>query len=187
MKLFGSYTSPFVRHCRIALEESGEQFEFVETDYAQSAEGSPAKRVPYLEIGSLKLHDSSAILKYVREHSGGDFLSNLEDFDMYCLVNTAMDTCINLFLLERDGITPEQAPYLERQQQRTHAILKSLNDTPWDFDKLPWHDATIRLACFLDWALYRKRLTLDAYPQLQKFLAAANQHESFVRTAPPKN
>lgn len=187
MKLFGSYTSPFVRHCRIALEESGEQFEFLETDYNQSAKGSPAKRVPFLQIGELQLHDSSSILKYVREHSGGDFLSRLEDFDLYCLVNTALDTTINLFLLERDGLEVSAAPYLERQQQRVQAILAKLNSIDWDFNNLPWNDATIRLACFLDWALFRKRLSLETYPQLEKFLQSSKEHEFFIRTAPPVN
>ena len=33
MKLFGSYTSPYVRHCRIVLAQNGQDCEFVETDY----------------------------------------------------------------------------------------------------------------------------------------------------------
>lgn len=185
MKLYGSYTSPFVRHCRIALAESGQHFEFVDTDYAQSAKGSPTQRVPFLRIGELQLHDSSSILKYVREHSGGEFLSDLITFDRYCLVNTALDTCINLFLLERDGFTGEQIPYLKRQQARIDAILKELNDLGWPAE-LPWNDATIRLACFLDWALFRQRLSLDGYPELIKVLQQAREKDVFASTAPPQ-
>lgn len=184
MELYGSYTSPFVRHCRIALAESGQHFDFIDTDYAQSALGSPAQRVPFLRIGELQLHDSSSILKYIREHSGDEFLTDLITFDRYCLVNTALDTCINLFLLERDGFTAEQIPYLQRQQNRINAILQELNNIDWPA-KAPWNDATIRLVCFLDWALFRKRLNLTAYPKLLAILEQAREKDLFASTAPP--
>ena len=48
MELFGSYTSPFVRHCRIALLETKTKFSFTETDFETSAKLSPAKKVPFL-------------------------------------------------------------------------------------------------------------------------------------------
>lgn len=185
MELYGSYTSPFVRHCRVALEQSGEQFQFIETDYTQSAAGSPAKRVPFLKIGELQLNDSSSILKYVREHSGGEFLTDLVDFDRYCLINTAMDACINVFLLERDGFTAAQVPYLQRQQSRIEAILQELDAMDWGTTPR-WNDVTIRLACFLDWALFRERLDLSGYPQLLALLDFANTQPVFTDTAPPK-
>lgn len=47
MELFGSYTSPFVRHCRIALLETKTKFSFTETDFETSAKLSPAKRFPF--------------------------------------------------------------------------------------------------------------------------------------------
>ena len=37
MELFGSYTSPYVRHCRIALLETDTKFSLTETDYDTSA------------------------------------------------------------------------------------------------------------------------------------------------------
>lgn len=184
MKLYGSYTSPFVRHCRIALAESGQHFEFIETDYSQSALASPAQRVPFLRLGELQLHDSSSILKYIREHSGRDFLADLVDYDRYCLINTALDTCINIFLLERDGFTAEQIPYLKRQQARIDAILLELSHQNW-LKNNPWNDASIRLACFLDWALFRQRLELSNYPVLLTFLQYARDQDVFANTAPP--
>lgn len=48
MRLFGSYTSPFVRHIRTALADTGMEYEFVETDCSNSAALSPAQRVPFL-------------------------------------------------------------------------------------------------------------------------------------------
>lgn len=47
MELYGSYTSPFVRHCRIALLQTQQDCQFIETDAQQSATLSPTKKVPY--------------------------------------------------------------------------------------------------------------------------------------------
>lgn len=185
MQLFGSYTSPFVRHCRIALLETGLPCDFVETDYAASAVGSPAQRVPYLEDDHIQLHDSAAILKYLRSKAGQPFLDDAVDYDRFCLVNTALDTTVNVFLLERDGITPQQSAYLQRQSNRIASSLEALNGASLPA-QAPYSDADLRLACFLDWALFRNRFTLDAYPQLAAFLENANSYEHFRVTAPPR-
>ena len=67
MELFGSYTSPFVRHIRIAMAETKTEFSLTETDHEMSAKLNPAKKVPFLHHKETRLHDSSSILKYVRE------------------------------------------------------------------------------------------------------------------------
>ena len=53
MELFGSYTSPYVRHCRIAFKETGLAYSFTETDHDMSAKLSPAK-VPFLHHNDLR-------------------------------------------------------------------------------------------------------------------------------------
>jgi glutathione S-transferase len=92
VELFGSFTSPYVRHCRIVLAESGQNCDFVETDYAQSAAKSPTRRVPFLRDADLMLTDSTSILRYLREKAGQPFFPELIDFDFFLLVNTALDT-----------------------------------------------------------------------------------------------
>ena len=53
MKLFGSFTSPYVRHCRIALMQSGLDWEMAELDIHTSNDpGTPTLRVPFLEDGA---------------------------------------------------------------------------------------------------------------------------------------
>lgn len=185
MKLFGSYTSPFVRHCRIVLLETQTDFEFVETDYSQSAAGSPAQRVPYLHDGELHLHDSASIIKYVRQQAGENFCAEAQSFDLFCLVNAAMDSTINLFLLENSGIDISSNPYLQRQASRIESCLQSLQERA---EKgLAWDDAGIRLTCFVDWAEYRKRLDFSPYPALQSWRDQALQQKSFRQTQPPKS
>ena len=62
MKLYGSYTSPYVRHCRIVIEQLGLACDFVEADYTLSAKKSPSMKVPFLQDGDLQLTDSTSIL-----------------------------------------------------------------------------------------------------------------------------
>lgn len=183
MKLHGSFTSPFVRHCRIALLQQGMDFEFIETDYAQSAEGSPAMRVPYLQDGDLVLHDSSSILKHIRQRNDQGFCQSTEEFDLYLLVTTALDSTINLFLLEKSGVDIATNNYTQRQAQRIQQCLQALNSKAGQ--GLEWNDAGIRLACFIDWALFRQRLDLSGFPALLNWLDDARQSREFDLTTPP--
>jgi glutathione S-transferase len=185
MKLFGSYTSPFVRHCRIALLQTETEFEFLQTDYAQSAKGSPAQRVPYLQHEGLQLHDSASILKYVRQLAEQPFCASVESYDCFCLVNAALDSTVNLFLLENSGVDIHTNDYTKRQAARIESCLAALDKKA--VEGLEWDDAGIRLACFIDWASFRKRLSFDNYPALQHWLHEANQDRNFVATKPPSS
>lgn len=105
MKLLGSFTSPYVRHCRIALMQSGLDWKMVELDIHTSMNpGTPTLRVPYLQDGALMLTDSIPIVKYVREKSAQVFIADARDLDRYCLANTLLDAPINLSLLEHSGL-----------------------------------------------------------------------------------
>lgn len=184
MKLYGSYTSPYVRHCRIALAETGMEFTFIETDRAASAAKSPTKRVPFLEDGDVRLNDSAAIVKYVREKAGAPFLADARDYDNFCLVNTALDAAANVFFLELDGIGPAQSDYLKRQLGRIETCLQALENKPLP-GQAPYSDFELKLGCFLDWGLYRQRIELANYPRLRQFLDDMKRYEPFRSTAPP--
>lgn len=191
MKLFGSYTSPFVRHCRIAVLETRAECEFVESDSTVSAVRSPTKRLPFLEDGELLLTDSASIIRYLRERAGQPFLPDVRALDRFCLVDTALGAAVNLFVLERDGITPEQSPYLKRERARIDTCLRTLEaDAPFVDGAFPvpasapTDDVVLRLACFLAWTQFRRRLSLDSYPKLSALLARAQKYEPFAVTAP---
>ncbi|MDO3385221.1 glutathione S-transferase family protein [Gilvimarinus sp. SDUM040013] len=184
MKLYGSYTSPYVRHCRIVLSQIGEDFEFIETDRAGSAIKSPTKRVPFLEDGNICLTDSSAIVKYLREKANTPFLPDIADYDSYCLTNTALDAAANVFFLELDGVGPAQSDYLKRQADRIKSSLDAL-ELKNLAEKAPYNDFELKLGCFLDWGLYRERISLKSYPNLQVFLQGIKQYPYFAATTPP--
>ena len=183
MKLYGSYTSPFVRHCRIALLETGLTCEFIETDQAGSAAKSPTKRVPFLEDGDLFLTDSSAILKYLREKAGQSFMAKVEEFNQFCMINSALDATVNLFFLERDGVDLQAYDYTKRQAARIDSSLIELNALELP-SQAPYNDAQLRLACYLAWGLFRKRIDIDKQKNLQIFLNGFNQYLLATQTAP---
>lgn len=189
MKLFGSYTSPYVRHCRIVLLETGLDCEFVEADGKVSNARSATKRVPFLEDGDLLLTDSSSIVRYLREKSGGSFLPDVLSYDRYCLVNTALDSEVNLFVLERDGIMPDQSAYLTRQRARIGTCLEALESWVQSAEAQSSaapakDDVALRLACFLDWSQFRNRLSLAPFPRLTGLLERARSYAPFAETAP---
>ncbi len=183
MELFGSYTSPYVRHCRILLLETGIDCTVVKIDHSVSAAQSPTKRMPFLRDGSVTLTDSSSILKYLRHKAGQAFCEDILEYDLFCMVNTALDTTVNVFMLEKDGVTPEKSAYLMRQSQRVISTLEELNRQPLPTQG-PYNDAQLRLACYLGWALFRMRIDLKRYPNLERFLEAAENHEYFRATVP---
>jgi len=184
MKLYGSYTSPFVRHCRIILLEEKINYEFIETDAAGSATQSPTKRVPFLQDGEQFFTDSSSIIKYLREKSGKKFCNSTKELDEYCMANTALDTTINLFFLERDGVKIADIPYLQRQAARIESTLTELNKLTLP-KSAPYNDAQLRLACYIGWATFRKRVDFSPYQNLKVFFANINQYENFTATNPP--
>lgn len=184
MKLYGSYTSPFVRHVRIALQQTSTAFEFIETDQVASASTSPTKRVPFLEDGDLFLTDSASIIRHIREKAGQPFLPNVLDLDIYCLINTALETTVNLFYLLKEGVSLDASPYLQRQQARIYSALDELEERVTTLDAT-LTDPAIRLACFIGWAIYRNRIDFTPYPQLMAFYQSVENHSLFTSTVPP--
>lgn len=184
MELYGSYTSPFVRHCRIALLQTGLDCQFIEIDATKSAELSPTKKVPLLIDCELQLTDSTSILTHLYELVGEGFLTDVEEIELYQMSNTILDSCINLFMLEKfDGITAEKSIYLTRQQQRVESGLIAINHKTFS-PELPLTNAEVRLAAFIDWAIFRDLFSLSNYPHLQQLLDLANTDPIFVKTAP---
>jgi len=193
MKLYGSYTSPFVRHCRIALLEGQANgtldCEFIETDIVSSGKLSPTKKVPFLtdtlDSEEVELTDSASILMYLREQSGQTFFKSANDFNLFCNVNTVLDASVNLFFLElKDKILPTEGSYLERHRERVLSALQYFNEQEYSATA-PFTDGELRLACFLDWGLFRKRITLEGLDNLQALLEAARSYDVFSQTAPP--
>ncbi len=184
MQLYGSYTSPFVRHCRIALMQNDMGCDFVTVDMMKNPDLSPTSKVPFMQDGALTLTDSSSILKYIREKAGQMFLADVQDYETFAISNTLLDSAINTFLLEMQGVDANEVPYLTRQKNRVASGLAALNlriDPAQGIST----DGALRAACLLAWGDYRSRFTLDGLDNLQGLKEAANADSNFVATAPP--
>jgi len=187
MKIYGSFTSPFVRHCRIALLETDLVCEFIETNPIENTQVLPTKKVPLLVDGDITLTDSSSILRYIREKSGTVYMPELLDFELFNMTNTVMDATVNVFYLEKfDDITTEKSSYLARQQSRVLSGLEALNEQELS-TQLPLSDGLMRLACFLDWGIYRERIDLKKLTNLTRLLDVARTDKNFIKTVPPIN
>jgi glutathione S-transferase len=186
MKLYGSYTSPFVRHVRMVLLETAQPCEFVETDQAGSTAKSPTQRVPFLEDSDVFLTDSASITKYLREKAGQEYCKTAKELDDVCLINTLMDATVNLFFIRRDGVDVTAVPYLQRQAARIQSTLAELNQQQWPISA-PYNDAQIRLACFIGWAKFRNQIDFSSYNNLEKFYTGALNYHHFIATQPPQS
>lgn len=197
MKLYGSYTSPFVRHVRIALLETQQAFEFIETDQAGSSTQSPTQRVPFLQDGDEFFTDSSSIIKYLREKAGQSYCQSPQELDQLCLVNTALDATVNLFFIKRDGVEITQVPYLQRQAARVQSTLEELNkgriatltntttNTTTTASNRLYDDAQLRLACFMGWSKFRQQIDFSRFENLEDFYQRISSYAPFTATKPP--
>lgn len=184
MKLYGSLTSPFVRHCRMVALETNAKLEFIEIDASVSAAKSPTKRMPFLEDGDLFLSDSSAIVRYLREDAGQAFCPSVIELDQLCLVNTLLEVTTNLFFLQRDGITGEGSPYIERQKARLESTLEIIDGFTLP-KQAPYSDVQLRLAAYMGWSILRNMQSFDKYPHIQEFYRGIKNYPPFVQTLPP--
>ncbi len=182
IQLFGTDTSPYVRHCRIALAQEAIPFEMVSSNLEQSAHDSPTKKVPYLKVRSGFLTDSCSILHYIRKERGKIFLSTTREANLFFLANTTLDTAINVFLLEKDGIT--EGPYLERQRSRIQSCFEALEREMSAWQDL-MDDGFIRVGCLLGWVRFRQRFDFSSYYRLGRFENHCDQDFTFSESAPP--
>ena len=195
MKLYGVRTSPYVRHARVALAQSGLDWELEQVTLDTIGQ-SPTLRVPFLTDGKLTLSDSSVIVRYVREQSGQSYLATIADHELFAVATSVLDTAVNVYLMNiGDSADLAEVPtgtsttgfdpktYFERQQERITVGIQELERCQLSFSQ-PYTDGEIRLACLLDWAAYRDTIDLSGKDNLCRFLAEIRMWPPFAETAP---
>ena len=195
MKLYGVRTSPYVRHARVALAQSGLDWELEQVTLDTIGQ-SPTLRVPFLTDGKLTLSDSSVIVRYVREQSGQSYLATIADHELFAVATSVLDTAVNVYLMNiGDSADLAEVPtgtsttgfdpkaYFERQKERITVGVQELERCQLSFSQ-PYTDGEIRLACLLDWAAYRDTIDLSDKDNLCRFLAEIRTWPPFAETAP---
>lgn len=197
MKLYGVRTSPYVRHAKVALAESGLSWQFEQVT-PETINLSPTLRVPFLIDGDLTLTDSAVIVRYARQQSGQAFLPSVGDHELFALATSILDTAVNLYFLNigdsaaladvatgTSSIGFHPKTYYERQQERIVAGVKGLDQFELNATA-PYSDGLIRLACLLDWASYRETIDLSGLSNLGDFLTRIREWPTFAETAPDR-
>ena len=196
IRLFGTITSPYVRRVRIVAAELGLPYELLETvseqGQAKLRERTPVWKVPAAEIEGQLVLDSHVITELLLMRDESSVLAPLAVDDIAArnaisVVDGALDALINAFYLAKEGITPEQAPYLKKQHARAEAALTWLDDevkAPWVTGKKQLGLPEIALGTALAWMRFRNAYPIARHAHLMKVLEALEQRPSFQSTQP---
>ena len=208
LKLFGHDASPYVRRVRVVLAELRIPFERDTHGWQDPAPefvaSSPIQRVPMLDLGPAApvrhVFESRVIagLLFGLPHAppGGDppFQDALLDPSLALLdqnvlavTDAAQDSLVNVFLLEGDGIRPEQSSYLRRQVARGRGCLDWLERTyrgrrTLAPGRLAYADVAVMT--LLGWIRFRKRMDLAPWPELLALESAHAARPSIASTQP---
>lgn len=196
IRLYGSITSPYVRRVRIVADELGLPCELIDS---VSAEGQAALRqhnpiwkVPAAEVDGQLLLDSHDITELLLERYGHGKLAPLALDDIEArnairVIDGALDSLINAFYLGKEGITPEQAPYLKKQRDRAANALQWLDRNvhePFVTSKKQLGLPEIALGSALGWMRFRNAYDVEQHQRLMRCFEVLEQRNSFAHTQP---
>lgn len=159
MRLYGSYTSPYVRRLRVLMQDIEYDFELVNifdaSDREKLAQVNPSMKIPMLENKGEYIFDSGVIYRYLVEKCGLPVLSWREE-NLLTSINSINDSLVQLFILAKSDIAQlKDSVFYKMQQQRLDIAFKQLNEEAKQgaFDQ--WHYPSICLFCLLDWVVFR--------------------------------
>lgn len=204
-QLHMGYISPYTRKVRVALAEKGLEYENVVTSGA-AADASynqlnPARRVPTLIDGDTVMFESNEILQYLMatypennpSPDGIPFATRLTrpehywyDRQTFYMLDTMLDSGLNLLYFRNEGMTEEHAEFLGRERKRIQVILDWLEPraTPEGF--LPG-EFSLQDLCFVisvQWSDYRKMFEWRGRPNLDAIVERYKDRPSIVSTHP---
>lgn len=199
MRLFGTVTSPYVRRVRIVADELGLRYELVDvfTEAGQAAMRAlnPTWKVPALELEGQVILDSRVITEHLLRIHGPGPLTPHDPADrvtsnLRTTIDGALDALINSFYLARDGITREQASYLDKQHERAASAfgwLEDQVDEAWPGGGKGFGLAEIGLCTTIGWMRFRETYPIERHPKLLRLAEHHGTRGSVVATAPPSS
>lgn len=192
MTLFGTVTSPYVRRVRVVAHELGIDTELIDTftpeGQAALRELSPVWKVPAARVDGEAIFDSAVITQYLlRRHGPGPLTAfDIDDTaarNLLTVIDGALDALINVFYLDKDGITGEQASYVAKQEARAASAMR------WLDERCPSGDTfglvEIALYTSVDWMRFRETYDVAQHPAIARFVREHATRESLAASAPP--
>lgn len=199
MKLYGTRTSPFVRRVRIIATELGVPYELVDTSTADGQAAlravSPLWKVPVVELDGRLIFDSRTIVDHLLDENGYGRLRPIgtevadwvREQNLISAVDTALESAIQIFYVDKDGFDPGTVPYLVKQRERVASILGWIDGQlhgPWVTSEDQIGLGEIALVTAFDWMVFRDRYPVDTHPAIARFRAAHVDHPSLEATYP---
>lgn len=197
MKLYGTYTSPFVRRVRIVAAEVGAPCTLIDTlkEEGQAALRaiSPIWKVPVAESEGAVILDSHVIIEHLLESYGRRNLRAVTTEDRWResnlinVIDGALDSAINVFYLKRDGADVEGLGYLVKQRARVESAMDWVEkqlDQGWFTAEHRLGLSEIYLATAIDWMSFRDAYPVDRHPGLVRFRETHRDVPSLLSTLP---
>jgi glutathione S-transferase len=203
MKLYCSHNSPYARKVRVVLAELGLDYEPILTDLnrlpADYPQRNPNLRIPCLVDGERTLFESNVILEYLLQRAGPQRAGtpplartltrpehDLQDRLVLATLDTLLDSGLNVFVLRRDGIVPEQSGTLRRELRRMASELDWLDArvTPEGFVPGVFSLMDLNLVVTLLWLEFRKPIPWRGRPNLEAVLRRYEGRPSIQSTEP---
>ncbi|WP_437874804.1 glutathione S-transferase family protein [Sorangium sp. So ce513] len=201
MKLYGSFTSPYVRRVRVVAAELGVSVDLVNTatDEGQAAlrAVTPIWKVPVAEVdvpdgGRRVIFDSHAILDWLTAvHGFGPLRPPADPWrerNLSNAIDAALESGLELAYLRRDGLPTEGNAFADRQRARIASIFGWLEREASGGGFSPGGGlglTELALITALDWMTFRDVYKVAAHPALVAVRAAHEGRSSLKTTLPP--
>lgn len=196
IRLYGSITSPYVRRVRVVCDELSLPFELIDTavpeGQAELRARNPIWKVPAAEIDGQLVLDSHVITELLLERYGRGKLAplpvdDIEARNAISVIDGALDALINAFYLGKEGVTPEQAPYVQKQRERAASSLAWLEQNvhePFVTSKKQLGLPEIALGSALGWMRFRNTYDIEQHQRLMRCFEVLEKRASFAHTEP---
>ncbi len=197
MKLYGTFTSPFVRRVRVVALELGVEVEMVDTAAPGGPEAlrrvSPIGKVPVAELDGEVVFDSHAIIAEMVALRGPGELrisgrTEPSEGNFVLAVDAALEAAIRLFYFRRDGVAVDPLPYMVKERERVRTIMTWLEGHVhggWCTRHRAFGLAELALVTMLDWMAFRDAYPIADHPRLVSVQTMNADRPSLRATLPP--
>ena len=199
--------SPYARKVRLLLIDKGLQWERIDTETTdpppEFIAKNPNLRIPVIsdDQTGLTLFESNMILDYLLTTYPDNPPQAPQpplaavmvrpdhrwaDLQLLSTIETALNSGINLLLMERSGIKAEQAVFLQKEQRRIQTNLDWLEAkaTPEGYAPGVFSIQDLNLMCTLQWFDFREVCEWRGRPNLEAIVARYTGRPSVRETAP---